>query len=36
VADYRVMQMTPGVFSISSNGVGLGDEDVLRGFSDEA
>jgi iron complex outermembrane receptor protein len=36
VADYtEVMQMTPGVFSINSNGVGLGDAKMFyRGFSD--
>jgi iron complex outermembrane receptor protein len=35
-ADYtEVMQMTPGVFSINSNGVGLGDAKMFfRGFSD--
>ncbi|WP_084079886.1 TonB-dependent receptor [Edaphobacter aggregans] len=36
VADYtELMQMTPGVFSINSNGVGLGDAKMFfRGFSD--
>ena len=36
MADYtEVMQMTPGVFSINSNGVGLGDAKMFfRGFSD--
>ena len=36
IADYtEVMQMTPGVFSINSNGVGLGDAKMyFRGFSD--
>jgi iron complex outermembrane receptor protein len=36
VADYtETMQMTPGLFSISSNGVGLGDAKMFfRGFSD--
>jgi iron complex outermembrane receptor protein len=36
VADYaEVMQMTPGVFSINSNGVGLGDANLFfRGFAD--
>ena len=36
VADYtEVMQMTPGVFNINSNGVGLGDAKMFfRGFSD--
>lgn len=36
VADYtEVMQMAPGVFSINSNGVGLGDAKMFfRGFSD--
>ena len=36
VADYtEVMQMTPGLFSINSNGVGLGDAKMyFRGFSD--
>ncbi|HEX2918207.1 MAG TPA: TonB-dependent receptor, partial [Edaphobacter sp.] len=35
-ADYtEIMQMTPGVFSINSNGVGLGDAKMyFRGFSD--
>jgi iron complex outermembrane receptor protein len=36
LADYtEIMQMTPGVFSINSNGVGLGDAKMyFRGFSD--
>ena len=36
VADYtEVMQMTPGLYSINSNGVGLGDAKMFfRGFSD--
>jgi iron complex outermembrane receptor protein len=36
VADYtEVMQMTPGLFAINSNGVGLGDAKMyFRGFSD--